>query len=231
MSLLKNLLKGALRYFDREIRPIDSPAKSTQRGLEILAQFTPPPQTIIDIGVADGTPELYAQYSQKKFLLVEANPQYKETLQNLVENINAELEMVFCGAEEGTEILQLYKDGRKASKHVKRDEQPLDNVSVPVKRLDDLIVKHKFLPPYLVKIDVEGAELEVLKGAEHILPDAVAVIVETSVAPRFDDQPTFAEVVWFMHQHGFALFDIWDGAIKYNRLLHLDLVFTPSQTR
>ena len=77
--------------------------------------------------------------------------------------------------------------------------------------------------PYLLKIDVDGHELEILRGAQRSLRDASIVIVEASLANR--RCPELMERLELLLQSGFYLFDIVDPAY-YAKLLHqVDLVF------
>lgn len=61
--------------------------------------------------------------------------------------------------------------------------------------------------PILIKVDVEGFELKVLKGAGQLLKLTEMVIVEASVAKRFENSATLEEVIFFMNENGFAVFD------------------------
>ncbi|MGH2556241.1 MAG: FkbM family methyltransferase [Actinomycetota bacterium] len=47
-------------------------------------------------------------------------------------------------------------------------------------------------PPYLVKIDVQGAELEILEGATEVLRDCEIVVLETSLFKFFSAGRNFA---------------------------------------
>lgn len=59
-------------------------------------------------------------------------------------------------------------------------------VPVQTRRLDDL----DELPPFdLMKIDVQGGELQVFAGAVEKLKTAVAVITEVAFVPLYQDQP------------------------------------------
>jgi hypothetical protein len=64
----------------------------------------------------------------------------------------------------------------------------LDEIEVTITRLDTLTRKRRIPPPDLVKIDVEGAELEVLKGATETLRTwQPAVLLEAHSAILEDD--------------------------------------------
>ncbi len=79
---------------------------------------------------------------------------------------------------------------------------------VPVFTLDSLIEQEWMPIPDLVKIDVQGFELEVLRGATMLLGETEVFIIETSLFPFFSGVPLFADVHAFMIEKGYALYDI-----------------------
>src|SRR5690606_38784931 len=102
---------------------------------------------------------------------------------------------------------------------------------VPVKTLDDTLGS-RFPAPYLLKLDTEGYERDVLLGSSRTLDNTAVVIVEISVAQRFQGSYSFAELVGLLDQHGFRLFDILAvqplgraGAINY-----MDVAFVRKDT-
>lgn len=71
------------------------------------------------------------------------------------------------GRETGTTDLLLTRHPGGAT--IARDEQPSDvlcHTPVPVVAIDDLVASERIQPPSVVKIDVEGAELDVLRGMQ-----------------------------------------------------------------
>jgi len=66
-----------------------------------------------------------------------------------------------------------------------------------------------------LKIDVQGGELDVLKGAQRVLKDVIAVHCEVEFAPVYQDQPLFAEVDTLLRSAGFELIDLVNAG--YNR--------------
>ncbi|MCK4794431.1 MAG: FkbM family methyltransferase [Desulfobacteraceae bacterium] len=60
-----------------------------------------------------------------------------------------------------------------------------------------------------MKIDVEGAELDVFQGAERLLSTSVLGLwIEVQFSPRFQTTPLFYEVHSYLDRLGFLLFDI-----------------------
>lgn len=60
-----------------------------------------------------------------------------------------------------------------------------------------------------LQIDVQGADLQVLKGAKHLLSSSVlAIQVEIEYAPLYIGQPLFADVDLYLREQGFSLFDV-----------------------
>ena len=55
----------------------------------------------------------------------------------------------------------------------------------------------------LLKIDTQGYELEVLKGAARTLDRIDYILVETSFVPLYEGQANFRDVYAFLTGHGF----------------------------
>jgi hypothetical protein len=67
-----------------------------------------------------------------------------------------------------------------------------------------------------LKIDTQGAEIEVLKGLGARIAEIDLLIIETSMMPMRRGIPEFAEIVRFCDDAGFAVYDVLEG---HNRLL------------
>lgn len=83
-----------------------------------------------------------------------------------------------------------------------------------------------------LKIDVQGAELEVLGGAERTLSACELVQLEVAILPYNEGAPTALEVLTYMAQNDFAPLDI-SGFSRPNGvdLAQIDLLFARSGSK
>jgi FkbM family methyltransferase len=79
--------------------------------------------------------------------------------------------------------------------------------SVPIERLDELARRDGFRADIL-KVDTQGSELIVLKGAEETLRSVVFAEIEASFFRRYENQPLLADVEEHMKDRGFELIDL-----------------------
>lgn len=81
--------------------------------------------------------------------------------------------------------------------------------------------------PTLLKIDVQGYEIEVLKGAARTLASVDVLLLETSVLPYNRGSPLTADVVAFLRSLGFVVLDVLElhqGGPE-NILFQIDFAF------
>lgn len=95
--------------------------------------------------------------------------------------------------------------------------------------LDSAVDPHELERPCLLKIDVQGGELDVLAGAERMLKSVDGVLVECSFVEFYAAQPLVADVVSHLHARGFALTDVSSLVRDRRRVcLQADLLFERS---
>jgi len=78
-----------------------------------------------------------------------------------------------------------------------------------------------------LKLDVQGYELEVLNGAEHVLASAEAVMMEVNLIAIYEGAPLAGEVVAFMAARGFCVYDVCTFFRRPldNALWQMDVIF------
>ena len=82
---------------------------------------------------------------------------------------------------------------------------------IPVVTLDNVCKERHLKGPYVVKADVQGAELHVLDGAKNLLKDTELVILEVSFFSVTAAHPDFYDVIDYMMKRGFVVYEIFGG--------------------
>lgn len=80
-----------------------------------------------------------------------------------------------------------------------------ETIEVVTERLDSVIDKASISSPSLLKMDVQGAELDVLIGSEGILSSIDFVYLELSFIQLYKNQPLFNDLYEYLVQRGFVL--------------------------
>jgi FkbM family methyltransferase len=103
----------------------------------------------------------------------------------------------------------------------------------PMRTVDD-IVRSEFggRAPELLKMDVQGYELEILRGAEKSLPAIRAVLLEVNLIDIYKDVPLVGEVSEWLRQRGWVLYDICGFTRRPldQALWQADMIFIPENS-
>jgi FkbM family methyltransferase len=80
----------------------------------------------------------------------------------------------------------------------------------------------------VLKLDIQGYELEALSGAREQLRNAVQIVyTEVGFVPLYEGACQFHEVAAFLEQHDFALYNLYDlHTAEDGQLIYGDAVFT-----
>jgi FkbM family methyltransferase len=189
------------------------------------------PATVLDVGVAEGTPELYRAYPNAEYLLVEPLIEYQEFLNQLLSrHIHGSHIIAAAGSTPGTARISVRGQASSVLTEVDASDATLSWRDVRVVTLDQVCASRELRPPYLLKVDVQGAELDVLGGATTILSDCGVVILEVSLLQALNGGPSFADVIRWMDVKGFSAYDIFGGAFRPfdHTLAQIDIVFVPT---
>jgi FkbM family methyltransferase len=175
------------------------------------------PAVVFDVGVAWGTPELYEAFPEARHVLVEPLAEYEPGIRQIEQRYQAEWVRAAAGPEPGTAEMAVHRTWFMSSMlggwkgHDAADVAPRE---VPVVRLDDVREERGLEGPFVVKVDVEGGELRVLDGADEVLRDTELVLLEVNLFRFLPDAPDFGDVVAYMRERGFVVYDFYGGHLR-----------------
>jgi FkbM family methyltransferase len=171
-------------------------------------------RTIIDAGAnvgqfARASAELFPR---AKVYSIEALPEVAKTFRaNLADRPSVRLFETALGSHGGT--IRFYPNSYSQSssalpledaggpKH--RGQRQLEPIDLPVIRLDDLLGGESLEGPVLLKLDLQGFELEALRGAPEVLSRCDCVLAETVFAAAYRGEPLFGELQAYLGERGF----------------------------
>jgi FkbM family methyltransferase len=168
--------------------------------------------TIVDIGCADGNFYLdhysLGVFPDSTVLNIDANPIYEHSLKAIKEVMGGHY---FIGAMtdhadevEMTTAAHPYWNSMRPEGDLyweRINHLHADKVKVPAVTLDSLVDKFRVEPPFLVKLDIQGTEVQALRGARNVLRETEAVICEA-------DLEDFQAINEVLVASGFGLFDV-----------------------
>lgn len=170
------------------------------------------PATIVDVGVNHGQFLHLARRLWPGAAIVGVEPNGElaaKTAAHYADDAAVTVHAVAAGAETGEADLFLTRNDQNSSIHrpaaAFSDDRPDDGLAgqqrVPLRRLDALL--SECAGPILLKVDVQGAELEVLRGAGGRLADVAVVIVESPFELAYEGAARFDDIYRFLTGHGF----------------------------
>ena len=190
------------------------------------------PATVIDVGAAYGefTLECHRVFPDANYILVEPLEEYRPFLDVVSSSVpKAQYVLAAASAAPGELVINVHPDLVGSSVYLEDESSNVNGVPrmVPVIALDSLVDDWGAIPPFLLKIDVQGAELDVLSGGERLLQNAEYVLLEVCFFGFFTGGPQFHDVVTFMESREFVAYDICD--LQYrpldNALSQVDISF------
>ncbi|MBP6688255.1 MAG: FkbM family methyltransferase, partial [Lacibacter sp.] len=202
MQFIKKLIPSGYKRNIKEQLGVPSLHWSLQN-IKLLG-FTP--SFVVDIGAYEGywTRDFLEVYPDTKILMLEAQSAKEEKLKMVCSDFrNTQYHIALLSPEDGKEFSfiesetasHITEEGVEAAKKLKGEAL-------------DQILQRKQLPfPDFLKLDVQGFELEVLKGGSNSLAHAQFCLLEVSLLD-LDGTPMMLEVMNYMDSKGFQAYDI-----------------------
>jgi len=108
------------------------------------------------------------------------------------------------------------------------DAAVVDKIEIELARLDDVLRSETLEPDILVKMDVQGYEIPVIRGGEETLAKAALVAVEVCFFRRlYENQPLFADIYCQLVDRGFSYRGNAEQAARKSdrRIVEADAIF------
>jgi FkbM family methyltransferase len=224
------LVNRALHPLGLRLQKSSSPTRTFGDFFDHLRALDVEFKTVVDVGVARGTPAIYEAFPRARYFLVEPVAEFREGIERLKKTLDAEYIAAAAGARDGEIEFNVHNDLSGSSAFAQAEGQAADGIKRRVRavRLDSVLPKN--LPrPCLLKIDTQGAELDVMEGLGDRVLEMDVVIVETSLMRFRKEAPELAEVVQRFDQLGFVAYDLLEGHVRFldNALAQVDFAFVP----
>jgi FkbM family methyltransferase len=238
---LTDALRDTIRYLmPRSSQPNPSPINNgshanTDPFFDTLRRLGYVPSHIVDVGANRGnwTRTAMKYFPGIRYTMFEPQEKMRSEVEDLLQKTGVEFHCMGAGPMNSTMKLTQHEwdDSHTfALTSEQADDLGYPQVDVPVVALDDFF-KERGLPKIdILKIDAEGWDLEVLKGAAKTATEADIVLMEASVLnPVF--QNTVEKVLAAMSLLGFTLLDITDlnRTKKDNALWLVELAFVKQE--
>jgi FkbM family methyltransferase len=221
---VKSRLKSLLHIPDMEL------------ALQRLARIGFRPAATIDVGANVGA---WSQMCRRVFpdtriLAVEPQDPLQAALRETARKLgNVTIAQTLLGARAAAAVPFYVYEFSGMSSVLRDAEAPVvGTTSVDMVTLDELVAKTQFPPAQLMKLDVQGYELEVLRGGARTLAAVEVVLTEVSLLPLYEGAPILHEVVAFMADAGFRVYDFCSERRRPldDALFQTDLLFVRSSS-
>lgn len=187
------------------------------------------PKTVIDVGAQVGTSQLYHVFPNSHHILIEPVQENEAALQQVCSKLKkAEYIIAAATSKNGPVNLSVSPNTRYSYTNRESNQNGWTMRSVKGITVDTLCEEKNLVPPYLLKIDVDGTEIEVLKGCIKTLARSEYVIIgaTTNAGQRIYD------IINFMREQNFHVYDIVDFLYRpaINDLWQVNVAFVKSNS-
>ena len=204
--------------------------------LEKLVKDIKIPETIVDIGSNKGQfilliekifpnkivysfePIIEMINKQKKFFKYKKNI----TFHNLALGSSiCSKEFLITSRMDSSSFLKVASNTNKSKNY-----SVIEKRDIKVSTLDEILLNEIFLYPLLIKMDVQGYELEVLKGAKNLLKKTDYLLLEVSENEMYQNQPTEKIIIEYLKDLNFEIFKANNWlSIKNTNFKQRDILF------
>jgi FkbM family methyltransferase len=246
LSLIESVVRRPLRWFisPRRRSQIKSlmglPHTVLNSEWKILNVIGPisEPHVMLDIGAHHGW-FFHCWLDWCPNAQVHAFEPYPESFQAIQHVYGKDPRVTLCqvgvGAAAGDQAFNVLNDSkvsnsflapdRKVWNSVRYNTGAVTTISAPVTTVDLYVRQQHMKQIYLMKIDVQGYEMNVLRGAEQTLPIVDHIFVEAGIQRLYEGAPRFSDVFEFLTARGFHLMSLRTWHRGNHMLMETDMLF------
>lgn len=231
IEILRYMLPQRLKAYVK----IYAAANSVWISLEHLKKKGFIPKVIVDIGAYVGDWAKHAKeiFPDSYILMIEAQPDKEECLKQVKASFPSSVDYKMCllGAQ-NQDAVRFFQMGSGSSVFEEQSTIPRKILNLPIRTLDDVIIEKGLGAVSFLKLDVQGYEIEILKGAKDTLKNVEFILMEVAFLTYNKGAPLLYEVIKFMKDHGWVAYDVC-SFIRYRdgTLLQVDIMFVREDSK
>lgn len=134
-------------------------------------------------------------------------------------------EFLITARMDSSSFLKIVSDKNKSKNY-----DIVENRNIQINTLDNLLINEKISHPVLIKIDVQGYELEVLRGANNLLKKTDYLLLEVSKNEMYQNQPIEKVIVEYLKNLNFDILksNNW-SKVQNTNFYQRDIIFYKKQ--
>ncbi|MCH8555205.1 MAG: FkbM family methyltransferase [Schleiferiaceae bacterium] len=238
---MKQLLKGIQRFLNAILAPMGLELVKVypnERGVSVYADVRfylskTATKLCVDVGanVGQTTEVLLSTFPGTAVVAIEPDTDSFEKLKTAYQSDDrVTCLQAFIGAQKGstTYYRNAHSDMNSGLKSGKEAwGKVVDEVTIDVHTLDALAVEQKLQHINFLKVDTQGYDFEVLKGATGLLKRQAIdlVAIEHIFSDMYEKLPQLDEVLLYMRQHNYQMISIYTPVYQNNRVGWTDILF------
>lgn len=194
---------------------------------------------LLDVGAyrGDFTKQLFLESDIDKAILFEPNSENYLSLKSIFSN-NTNVAIINCALGDKEELIEFHCDSDLATGSVLNYQHSPDSLAsiksqnVQLSTMDQYLQENNLSQPIsIIKIDTQGFDLRVLKGAEQTIAlHSPWIIVELIFVPLYQNQSHPHEISAWLSAHGYSQAGMFNIHVTSEGwLAFADGVFVPTQ--